>query len=85
MESYKLAAVHMIELYDRAESADIGDRIACPVCEKSIIKTAYHKKFCSNPRTHGKKNCKDAFWNFPTIGVRMHRRKKDPAASRENC
>lgn len=49
--------------YREAARAEVGATICCPWCAKKIVKRTYHRKFCSNQRTHGKNNCKDRFWN----------------------
>lgn len=43
--------------YDSAKSAKVGTNIHCPTCNKSHIKTTYHKVFC------GRVRCKDEYWN----------------------
>lgn len=53
----------MQRLYSQARSAKVNSTIKCPCCQKSIVKTTYHKVFCSNARTKGRKNCKDRYWN----------------------
>ncbi len=58
--------------YNNANNAETGATIHCPYCNKAIIKSTYNKVFCSNGRTHGKKNCKDGYWNF----VPAERRKR---------
>jgi len=54
---------HMKIMYKAANKAKVGDKIKCPYCKKKIIKTTYHKIFCSNRKTNGKENCKDYYWN----------------------
>lgn len=49
--------------YNKAKSAKVGDKIQCPYCNALFVKTTYHKTFCSNYKTRGKRNCKDMFWN----------------------
>lgn len=49
--------------YDAAKRAKTGDKIVCPWCGKTHAKTTYHKVFCSNQKTKGRRNCKDMFWN----------------------
>ena len=46
-----------------AKNAKVGSTFACPNCGKRIVKSTYHKTFCSNAKTHGKRNCKDQFHN----------------------
>lgn len=46
----------MRERYDTNEYAKCKTWIECAYCEKQIIKTTYHKKFCSTI-------CKDKYWN----------------------
>lgn len=55
-EDYKRAFKNSWALYDNAVLAKIGSTIHCPSCGKKIVKTTYHKKFCST-------GCKDRFWN----------------------
>lgn len=57
---------------EAAKNASTGDTINCAFCGTEIIKTTYHKTFCSNSKTHGKNNCKDRFHNV----LRYH---TDPA------
>lgn len=54
---------NMLQRYDRCCNSKIGSTINCPYCGKSFIKKTYHKVFCSNQKTHGRKNCKDRYWN----------------------
>jgi len=49
--------------YTVASEAKIGTTIHCPVCNKAIVKTTYHKIFCSNGKTRKGGNCKDKYWN----------------------
>lgn len=58
------------KLYNKAKDAETGCTIACPWCEKLILKKTYHKIFCSNQKTNGKNNCKDHYWN----NISDHRR-----------
>ena len=51
------------EKYDTAKAANVGDTIQCPVCGQRIVKTTYHKVFCSNQKTKKNGNCKDQYWN----------------------
>ena len=53
----------MWESYQDSKHKAVGEVIACPVCSKAIVKTTYHKAFCTNK---GKHNCKDVFWNTIT-------------------
>ena len=46
-----------------AKRAQVGSTIRCAQCERRMVKTSYQKRFCSNARTHGKKNCKDLWHN----------------------
>jgi len=48
----------------KAKTAKVGETIECPSCGKGTVKTTYHKVFCSNYKTHGKRNCKDRYHNF---------------------
>jgi hypothetical protein len=51
--------------YQIARNAKVGSTISCPVCSRSIVKTTYHKVFCSNNKTlRGRSSCKDQYWNF---------------------
>jgi hypothetical protein len=50
--------------YAIAQRAEIGATIECPCCRKRIVKRTYHRVFCSNQKTHGRKNCKDRYWNM---------------------
>lgn len=43
--------------YDKAKAALVKETIRCPNCNKSHVKTTYHKIFC------GKVKCKDTYWN----------------------
>lgn len=51
------------EAYEKAKLAEVGTKISCPNCGKIVVKTTYHKTFCSNSKTHGKRNCKDRYHN----------------------
>jgi hypothetical protein len=50
--------------YEAAKAAKVGSLIVCPTCQIRHTKTTYHKIFCSNAKTHGRKNCKDIYWNL---------------------
>jgi hypothetical protein len=50
--------------YDAARNAEVGATVECPCCRKRIVKRTYHRVFCSNQKTHGRKNCKDRYWNM---------------------
>jgi hypothetical protein len=50
--------------YAVARRAEMGATIECPCCKKRIVKRTYHRVFCSNQKTHGRKNCKDRYWNM---------------------
>jgi hypothetical protein len=54
---------------ETVKSAKVGDTVNCPACDREMVKTTYHKTFCSNAKTHGKRNCKDRFHNV----LRYHR------------
>ena len=54
----------MTTAYEIARKAKTGSTIKCPSCGKSVVKTSYHKVFCSNQKTHrGRSSCKDKYWN----------------------
>lgn len=57
--------------YKEAEEAKIGSEIKCACCSKKIIKTTYHKRFCSNGKTKRGGNCKDKYWNTVDVGRRL--------------
>lgn len=63
LEDYYKEIDAMKGRYDAARRAETKATILCPVCKRRIIKTTYHKVFCSNAKTHGKNNCKDKYWN----------------------
>lgn len=73
---YESEMYSMIRRYDRAKSTKVGKQVQCPTCCKMHVKTTYHKVFCSNGRTHGAKNCKDGFWNFPGVSQQMYKIKR---------
>ena len=69
-ESHDYALDQLNEAYDQlttqmheARHAEVGATIQCAQCRKRITKKTYHKVFCSNARTHGRKNCKDLYHN----------------------
>lgn len=47
----------------KAKTAEVGATIECAQCGRLIVKKSYQKVFCSNAKTHGKKNCKDIYHN----------------------
>ena len=51
--------------YKAAKAARVGEIIECAFCGRRIIKTTYHKAFCSNGKTRkgAGGNCKDRYWN----------------------
>jgi hypothetical protein len=49
--------------YILAKSRKIGEEIMCPSCGSILIKKTKDHVFCSNGRTKGAGNCKDAYWN----------------------
>jgi len=51
------------EAIQEAKDAKVGDMVSCPNCGAETRKTTYHKVFCSNRKTHGRKNCKDQYHN----------------------
>jgi hypothetical protein len=60
-----------VSRYRAANAAEVGATIPCANCGKLIIKTTYHKKFCSNQKNKSRKNkhkiknsCKDQYWNL---------------------
>lgn len=58
-----MPAAAMRALYDTAQKAAVGSIISCPNCGKQHTKNTYSKVFCSNHKTAGTRNCKDAYWN----------------------
>lgn len=50
--------------YNLAKATRVGSNIICPVCDRTIVKTTYHKVFCSNQKTRKHGNCKDTYWNI---------------------
>lgn len=53
----------MLRLYGETKVANVGDVVRCPGCGKEMVKLTYHHTFCSNYKTRGVRNCKDAYWN----------------------
>lgn len=47
----------------KAQNAKTGETIKCAQCGKRMVKNHHSKVFCSNQRTHGKRNCKDKYHN----------------------
>lgn len=52
-----------INQYNLNKDAKIGEDIACPCCGVIFKKKTKQQAFCSNGRTVGAGNCKDAYWN----------------------
>lgn len=54
----------MKQRYETAKTAAVWSHIHCPACGTTFMKRRYNKVFCSNARTTGAGNCKDAYWNM---------------------
>ena len=50
----------LIQLYDKAKKAKVGETIICPSCKTEFKKTHWQQKFC---KTKAKTKCKDYYWN----------------------
>ena len=53
----------MRKRYAAAETAKVGNNIQCAFCGRRVVKTTYHKRFCTNGTTRKGGNCKDRYWN----------------------
>ncbi|ASV44439.1 hypothetical protein PBI_SCTP2_424 [Salicola phage SCTP-2] len=49
------------KVYNKKE-CNVGDKIKCANCSKTVNKKSYQQVFCSSPKS-GRKNCKDVYWN----------------------
>lgn len=68
-EDARAAAVvkipQMLARYDAASKAKVGSVIPCVYCQKQIVKSTYHNRFCTSEKpTKGQSSCKDLYWNY---------------------
>ena len=63
IHSRKQRKNHSLVAYEKAKAAPFGSQVSCANCGKPFVKRHSAQAFCSNARSAGKHNCKDAFWN----------------------
>ncbi len=63
--SYSGKVQIMLARYKANKEAKVGTMIRCANCGARIVKTTYHKQFCTNGKTKKdrKSSCKDRYWN----------------------
>jgi hypothetical protein len=68
IENRNLAKALADARYSQAKDTSIRIEAVCANCGKAFVKRHPSQAFCSNAKTAGKNNCKDAFWNAKRFG-----------------
>lgn len=67
------------ELYNKAKTAKVGEKVCCPSCRTEFEKTNYQQAFC---KSKGGTVCKDYYWNYVTPDKRNNTTRISPASAR---
>ena len=69
----------LLDRYNKAKLAKVGDKINCPSCNIEFVKGSYQQVFC---KTQSGTTCKDKYWNTVTPEKRNNTTRISPASAR---